>query len=130
MKKKSKIVTALVLALSLMALAAVPVFAGTDSKTFGAGTIANSSASLSVSSTQATASTTNRAGVYAYAKATLNYTNGDWDANWSDGQGTKTASVSKLAGVTVKNGTGTHEVRAGQAYNSTPSYVTSTSTLP
>jgi len=79
MKKKSKIVTALVLALSLMALAAVPVFAGTDSKTFGAGTIANSSASLSVSSTQATASTTNR---------------------------------------------------AGQAYNSTPSYVTSTSTLP
>ena len=123
MKKKIKILVALALTLSLMILATMSVSAGTDSTTF-----TNGRGSLSVSSTSASASTVNTippnkpvtgndSGYYAYVKATLEYTNGDWDVNWNDGLGSASAYVTRYPGFTVSYGTGTHSVRNSQQAN-------------
>jgi hypothetical protein len=119
MKKNKKIISLVLAVFMLVAILTVSVSAGNDSVSF-----TNGSGSLTATSTYASASTNNALGYYyTYAKATLDYTNGDWDINWNDGLGSASAYVSRYPGFTVSFGSGTHSVRNSQNANGGSSWV-------
>ena len=80
-------------------------------------------ATLTSSSSEASTTTSNYIGnYYTYAKATVDYTDGDWDSAWGDGLGSASKSVSKKAGATINLWSSTNVVRTAVAYNEGTAY--------
>ncbi|MBO5273164.1 MAG: hypothetical protein J6I45_00960 [Clostridia bacterium] len=82
------------------------------------------SGTLTAYSNGANATTYNNIGnYYTYAKATVDYSDGDWDSNWDDGLRSADATVSAKSGATITVWSSTHAVRSAQAYNEGAEYM-------
>lgn len=81
------------------------------------------SGTLTAYSDGANATTHNNIGnYYTYAKATVDYSDGDWDSNWADGLENADVTVSAKSDATITVWSSTHVVRSEQAYNEGDAY--------
>ena len=114
MKLRNMAVACLTLC-GLVAMSTTSVNASSTSINIGDG---HGSGTLTSSSIGASASTTNNIGnYYTYAKATVDYSDGDWDSDWGDGLGSASKSVTAKEKATIVTWSSTHAIRTEQAYN-------------